>query len=83
MSGDPINVKMKLADPTEVERLMKLALLGSGWMDAQLDAVAAGCVRSIFSALSQAGCVVIQVDDEQTSDPTIGRRYERDISTGS
>ena len=55
MSGDPINVKMKLADPTEVERLMKLALLGSGWMDAQLDAVAAGCVRSIFSALSQAG----------------------------
>lgn len=61
---EPINIKMKLADPVEVDRLMKLALLESGWMEARLDSVATACVRSIHSALSQAGCIIIQVDNE-------------------
>ncbi|MGV0805796.1 hypothetical protein [Mycolicibacterium setense] len=64
---EPINIKMKLADPVEVDRLMKMALLESGWMDAQLDAVATACVHSIHSALSQAGCVIIQVDTDASS----------------
>lgn len=60
---EPITVKMKLADPAEIDRLMKTALLETGWLEAQLDAVATACVRSIHSALSQAGCVIIQVDN--------------------
>jgi hypothetical protein len=63
---EPINVKMKLADPAEVDRLMKIALLESGWMEAQLDSVATACVYAIHTALSQAGCVIIQVDLPET-----------------
>lgn len=60
---EPITVKMKMADPIEVDRLMKTALLDTGWLEAHIDSVATACVRSIQSVLSQAGCVIIQVDN--------------------
>jgi hypothetical protein len=64
---EPINVKMKLADADEVDRLMTTALHESGWAVDQVDAVVADMVRSIHAALCQAGCVIIQVDNDSTT----------------
>jgi hypothetical protein len=59
---EPINVKMKLADPAEVDRMLTAALHESGWLNGQVDAVAADLVRSVHKVLFQSGCVLIQVD---------------------
>ena len=65
---DSIVVKMKLADPAEVERMMKLALAETGLPDMQLDGGASVCVRAIHSALAKSGCVIIQVDNGSRDD---------------
>lgn len=74
---EPINIKMKLADPTEVEQLIKTALAETAVPDMQVDGFATLCVRSIHSALSKAGCVIIQVDNVEHDE-----HCERDVAHG-
>lgn len=59
---EPINVKMKMADPNEVTALMVAAVHESGWASNQPDMVVADVVRSIQAAMCRAGHVIIQVD---------------------
>lgn len=61
---EPINVKMKMADPNEVTALMVAAVHESGWASNQPDMVVADVVRSIQAAMCRAGHVIIQVDND-------------------
>lgn len=66
---DPIAIKMKMADPEQVTALISDAVQSSMWVDEHLPEIGlVEIVRDISSALSKAGCVVIQVDND---DPTL------------
>lgn len=64
LSPELINVKMKLADPQQVTDLMTDAVTTQFWASGLVSREwAAELVRDIHLALSDAGCVIIQIDN--------------------
>lgn len=62
---EPINIKMKLADADEVDRVMTAAVQKSGWLVDHGDAVVADIVCRLRKGLGQAGCLIFQVDNAE------------------
>lgn len=61
-AAEPINVKMKLADPEQITDLITDAVLTSFWASGLSREWAGDLVRDIHLALTNAGCVIIQID---------------------
>ena len=70
---EPINVKMKMADPDEVTALITDAVLTALWASGLSKEWAGELVRDINVALTDAGCVIIQVDNDAAA-PVEGER---------
>lgn len=63
---EPINIKMKMADPEQVTDLITDAVLTSFWASGLSKEWAGDLVRDIHRGFSDAGIVMIQVDNEAT-----------------
>jgi hypothetical protein len=59
---EPINVKMKMADPAQVTALIAGAVQECAWLQ-RSDGYVHEVTREINLALTKAGCVIIQVDN--------------------